>query len=141
MVAQFGVIAVIAVLWLVPARLDAPAVRGIALAVAAAGVLLFGSAYRAMGRSFTAFPRPLPSGEFVSSGPFRFVRHPTYGGGLLFFSGVSLAIGLAGLIGTAALLVLWWRKTLVEERLLMERFPDYAAYRRRVRRRFLPWLL
>ena len=141
MVAQFGVIAAIAALWLVPARLDAPAVQGIALAVAAAGILLIGSAYRAMGRSFTAFPRPRASGELVSSGPFRFVRHPTYGGGLLLFSGVSLAVGLAGLIGAAALLVLWWRKAVLEERLLMERFPDYAAYRRRVRRRFLPWLL
>ena len=141
MVAQFGVIAAIAVLWLVPARLDAPAVRGIALALAAAGVVLFGSAYRAMGRSFTAFPRPLTSGEFVSSGPFRFVRHPTYGGGLLLFTGVSLALGLYGLVATAALAVVWWRKSELEEGVLAARFPAYAAYRRRVPRRFLPWLL
>lgn len=140
-VAQFAAIALVAALWLVPVRTHAPVVRGIALAAAAAGLVLFGSAYRALGRSFTPFPRPLPTGAFVRSGPFRLVRHPTYGGGLLFLAGVSLWVGLAGLIGTAVLLVLWWRKTLVEERFLLERFPEYAAYRRRVRRRFVPWLL
>ena len=60
---------------------------------------------------------------------------------MLFFAGVSLAIGMAGLIGTAALMVLWWRKSSYEERLLEERFPDYASYRDRVRHRFIPWLL
>jgi protein-S-isoprenylcysteine O-methyltransferase Ste14 len=140
-VAQFALIAVIAGLWLVPARTHSPAVHAVGLVVAALGVVLFGSAYRAMGRSFTPFPRPLPAGELVQSGPFRLVRHPTYGGGLLLFGGVSLAIGIAGLAGTVALAILWWRKTVVEEQLLSERFPDYVAYRQRVRRRFLPWLV
>jgi protein-S-isoprenylcysteine O-methyltransferase Ste14 len=141
-VAQSAAFALVAALvWLVPVRTHAPVVRGIALVVAAAGLVLFVSAYRSLGRSFTPFPRPLPTGEFVSSGPFQLVRHPTYGGLLLLLAGVSLAFGLAGLIGTAVLAVLWWRKTLVEERFLVERFPEYEAYRRRVRRRFLPWLL
>ena len=55
--------------------------------------------------------------------------------------GVSLALGLAGLIGTAVLAVLWWRKSLVEERNLTARFPGYPEYRARVPRRFLPWLI
>ncbi len=76
----------------------------------------------------------------VTSGPFRLVRHPLYGGGLLFFAGVSLPLGVAGLIGVVALGLLWWRKTRLEERLLTERFPAYAAYRERVRGRFLPFV-
>jgi protein-S-isoprenylcysteine O-methyltransferase Ste14 len=140
-VAQFAIMAVIAGSWLIPVRVDVWVVQILAVVLAATGVLLFGSAYRAMGQSFTAFPRPRASGEFVCDGPFRLVRHPTYGGGLLLFAGVSLGVGIAGLIGTAALLVLWWRKSSYEERLLEERFPGYAAYRARVRRRFFPGLL
>ena len=140
-VAQFAVMAATALLWLVPPHTDSLPVRVIGFALAGAGVLLFVSAYRALGRSFTAFPQPLSTGELVESGPFRLVRHPTYGGGLLLFAGVSLALGLAGLIGTAALAVLWWRKSLVEERNLAARFPGYPEYRARVPRRFLPWLM
>jgi protein-S-isoprenylcysteine O-methyltransferase Ste14 len=37
--------------------------------------------------------------------------------------------------------VLWWRKSAFEETLLAERYSGYGAYRARVRRRFLPYLL
>jgi protein-S-isoprenylcysteine O-methyltransferase Ste14 len=140
-VAQSAVIVAIVGLCLVRVRIHSPAVHAIGLALAALGIVLFGSAYHAMGRSFTPFPRPLPRGELVQSGPFRLVRHPIYGGLLLLLTGISLAIGIAGLAGTLVLAVLWWRKTIVEERLLSERFPGYPAYRERVRHRFLPWLL
>jgi protein-S-isoprenylcysteine O-methyltransferase Ste14 len=108
---------------------------------AVAGLLLFVWAHRTMGRSFTPFPRPRVSGELVVSGPFRLVRHPVYGGLLLVLTGVSLAIGLAGLVGTAVLAALWWRKSAFEERLLAERYPEYASYRTRVRWRFLPFVV
>jgi protein-S-isoprenylcysteine O-methyltransferase Ste14 len=111
------------------------------LVIALAGVLLFGWAYRTMGRSFTPFPRPPASGELVVSGPFELVRHPVYGGLLLGSAGASLAVGLAGLAGTALLAVLWWRKSAFEERLLVERYPEYSSYRARVRRRFLPFVV
>jgi protein-S-isoprenylcysteine O-methyltransferase Ste14 len=140
-VAQFAVMAATALLWLVPPHVDSPILRVIGIVLAGAGVLLFVSAYRALGRSFTAFPQPLSTGELVEAGPFRLVRHPTYGGGVLLFAGLSLALGLTGLAGTAVLAVLWWRKSLVEERNLAEHFPDYAAYRSRVPHRYLPWLL
>jgi protein-S-isoprenylcysteine O-methyltransferase Ste14 len=140
-VAQFAIMAVIAGSWLIPVRVHLWFVQILAVVLVVTGILLFMSAHRVMGQSFTAFPRPRASGELVCDGPFGLVRHPTYGGGLLFFAGVSLAIGMAGLIGTAALMVLWWRKSSYEERLLEERFPDYASYRDRVRHRFIPWLL
>jgi protein-S-isoprenylcysteine O-methyltransferase Ste14 len=130
-----------AALWLVPPRIHSPLVQTVAFAIAGAGVLLFVSAYHALGRSFTAFPQPRSAGVLVEAGPFRLVRHPTYAGGLLLFAGLSLALGLAGLLGTAVLTVLWWRKSLVEERHLAGRFPGYAAYVSRVPHRFLPWVL
>jgi protein-S-isoprenylcysteine O-methyltransferase Ste14 len=140
-VLQFALMAVIAAGWLLPGRPDSPVLHAVGVTLAALGLLLFAWAYRTLGRSFTPFPVPRPDGELVDTGPFRLVRHPTYGGGLLLFAGVSLSLGLLGLVGTAALAVLWWRKSELEERVLTARFPGYADYRRRVRRRFLPWFM
>ena len=74
----------------------------------------------------------------VTSGPFRIVRHPTDGGTLLVFCGASLVVGVYGRVGCSALGVLWWWKSTLEECLLVDRYPQYVAYRHRVRRRFVP---
>jgi protein-S-isoprenylcysteine O-methyltransferase Ste14 len=140
-VLQFALMAVAAAGWLVPGRPDSPLLRAIGIALAVPGLLLFAWAFRTLGRSFTPFPVPRANARLVDSGPFRLVRHPTYGGGLVSFAGISLSLGLLGLVGTAALAVVWWRKSEFEEHVLTARFPGYADYRRRVRRRFLPWLL
>jgi protein-S-isoprenylcysteine O-methyltransferase Ste14 len=140
-VAQSAVIVATVALIRVSSRPHSAVLHVAGFVVALAGLLLFAWAYRTMGRSFTPFPRPLASGELVVSGPFQLVRHPVYGGVLLLAAGASLAIGLAGLIGTAVLAALWWRKSAFEERLLAERYPEYASYRARVRRRFLPFIV
>jgi protein-S-isoprenylcysteine O-methyltransferase Ste14 len=140
-VLQFALMAGIAVGWLLPGRPGSPVVRAVGLALGLLGLVLLGWAYRTLGRSFTPFPVPRADGELVESGPFRLVRHPTYGGGLLLFCGLSLALGLLGLVGTAALAIVWWRKSALEERLLAQRFAGYGGYRQRVGRRFLPWVV
>ena len=126
---------------LLPGRPGSRVVHAIGVALALLGLALFAWAYRTLGRSFTPFPVPRPGGKLVESGPFRLVRHPVYGGLLLLLSGISLALGLLGLVGTAALALVWWKKSELEERVLAERFAGYAEYRARVRRRFFPWLL
>jgi protein-S-isoprenylcysteine O-methyltransferase Ste14 len=111
----------------------------IGIAPALAGLLLVAAARSALGASFTVFPKP--RGPLVAGGPYRFARHPIYGGGLLFFGGVSLGLSWIGLGLTVVLAVLWWRKSLVEERNLEAIDPGYADYRRRTPHRFfpLPW--
>jgi protein-S-isoprenylcysteine O-methyltransferase Ste14 len=140
-VAQSAVIVATVALIRVSSRPHSAVLHVVGFVVAFAGLLLFAWAYRTMGRSFTPFPRPLASGELVVSGPFRLVRHPVYGGVLLLSAGASLAIGFLGLVGTAVLAALWWRKSAFEERLLVERYPEYTSYRARVRRRFLPFVV
>ncbi len=108
-----------------------------ALAVAGAGVAVWAS--RLLGRGFTPFPRPLPTGELVESGPYRVVRHPVYTGGLLFFLGYSLYASVPALAATAALGVVWALKARVEERYLRERYPAYEGYAERVRFRLVPF--
>jgi protein-S-isoprenylcysteine O-methyltransferase Ste14 len=104
------------------------------------GLALAAWAFRALGRSFTAYTTPPADASRVETGPYRLVRHPMYGGGLLFFAGLSLVHSITALGLTLALGVLWRAKSSVEERNLLARFPDYALYRARTPRRFFPLL-
>jgi protein-S-isoprenylcysteine O-methyltransferase Ste14 len=106
----------------------------------AAGAVWFALGLRALGWNLTVFPRPKPGGVLVQHGVYRFARHPIYGGALLMFVGLGVISSVPALAATALLAYIWVRKSREEERLLVERFPDYAEYRSRVRGRFLPWL-
>ena len=106
----------------------------------AAGAAWFALGLRALGWNLTVFPRPKPQGVLVEHGVYRYARHPIYGGGLLLFVGIGLISSWPALAATALLAFIWIRKSRVEERRLEQRFPDYAAYKDRVRGRFLPWL-
>ena len=103
---------------------------GIPLAVV--GGIGFIWAARTLGKSLTPYPRPRESGELVLRGPYRFVRHPIYVSGFLFFLGVGFSSSLPATIGALALGALWWRKAAVEEAHLLARFPEYEEYRGRV---------
>src|SRR5262245_57860355 len=94
--------------------------------VAAAGLVLAVWAARTMGHSLTAFPRPLPDGELVESGPYRRLRHPIYVGFLLFLAGLALVFSVYALALTGLLALFWFAKARREERYLLERFPGYG---------------
>jgi protein-S-isoprenylcysteine O-methyltransferase Ste14 len=76
---------------------------------------------------------PLES-KMTNSGIYRILRHPIYGAAL--FIGIGLSLIHANWYGLLVALILpifltgWVR--LVEEKELIERFPDYSDYRRRV---------
>ncbi len=124
--AQFALMALIAASWFV-----GPPVSRLGLVPALAGVGLVVWAGRTMGGSLTPFPTPPPHGRLVQNGPFRWVRHPIYVGGTLVLGGLSLAFSGWGLLLTGVLAIFWIAKARHEERLLLERFPEYAEYRRR----------
>lgn len=75
----------------------------------------------------------------VSSGPYRFVRHPGYTGGILYLvmNGLALGSWWAGL-AAIPMLVLTIRRTLLEDAMLQTGLPGYSAYSNRVRYRLLP---
>jgi protein-S-isoprenylcysteine O-methyltransferase Ste14 len=99
--------------------------------VAALGLGLGIWAAWTMGPSLSAFPRPPRHAELVDRGPYRYLRHPIYVGGVLFFAGLSLVFSVWGLALTAVLAAFWIAKARLEERHLVARFPEYADYRRR----------
>jgi protein-S-isoprenylcysteine O-methyltransferase Ste14 len=98
---------------------------------AAVGLVLAVWAGRSLGRSMTALPVPKDDGRLVQEGPYKFLRHPIYVGAVLFFGGLSLVFSVYGLVLTAVLALFWVAKAQKEERHLLERFPEYADYRRR----------
>jgi protein-S-isoprenylcysteine O-methyltransferase Ste14 len=124
--AQLVLFALIVVSWFLG---DGVTYAGFGLA--AIGAALVAWSVRELGTSLTPFPRPLPDGKLVQTGPYRLLRHPIYVGGVLFFAGLSLVFSVYGLALTAVLAVFWIAKARLEERLLSERFPQYAEYRRK----------
>ena len=77
--------------------------------------------------------------KVISTGPYAFVRHPMYAGGLLLFIGTPLALGSYwGLLAfLAALPALIWR-LLDEEKFLAKNLPGYVEYCAKVRWRLIP---
>jgi protein-S-isoprenylcysteine O-methyltransferase Ste14 len=68
--------------------------------------------------------------ELVTSGPYRYVRHPIYSGILLAGIGTAVALSWAWLIAVALAGVYFVYSAIVEERNLTEQFPDtYPAYK------------
>jgi protein-S-isoprenylcysteine O-methyltransferase Ste14 len=108
-----------------------PGVTSLGWAVAAAGLVLAVWAGVTMGQSLSPFPRPPRHAELVQRGPFRYLRHPLYVGGVLFFAGLSLVFSVYALGFTAVLALFWIAKARLEERHLVARFPEYEDYRRR----------
>jgi len=79
--------------------------------------------------------------ELVTSGPYRFVRHPIYSGLLAALLGTALATNLIGLIIVAVLGGYFYYSATVEERNLIARFPNaYPAYRARTKK-LIPFVL
>lgn len=75
----------------------------------------------------------------VTSGPYRFVRHPGYVGAI--FAYPFGALGLGSWLATAILagpMLLILRRVIVEDRFLRENLDGYTEYARRVRWRLVP---
>ena len=69
--------------------------------------------------------------ELVTTGPYRYVRHPIYAGVILAMVGTAFAVGLYWLIVAALLGVYFGYSAMVEERNLAREFPStFPAYKR-----------
>ena len=75
----------------------------------------------------------------ISSGPYRFVRHPMYAGATLLFIATALALGsLWALPVAGAVCATMIARLLDEERFLSANLPGYDDYCRNVRYRLIP---
>jgi protein-S-isoprenylcysteine O-methyltransferase Ste14 len=79
--------------------------------------------------------------KVVSTGVYRFVRHPMYLGAVLMFVGTPLLLGSAvGLLVGLAMTVLLARRIVREERVLGDELEGYREYKQKVPYRLLPFV-
>ena len=77
----------------------------------------------------------------ISTGPYHYVRHPMYAGGLLLFLGTPLLLSSwYGLLLALVFLPAGATRAILEERTLREELPGYAAYMAQVKYRLIPYV-
>jgi protein-S-isoprenylcysteine O-methyltransferase Ste14 len=77
----------------------------------------------------------------VSTGPYRYIRHPMYAGVIPFTAGTALLLGswCGLLLGIVPIVGIAYR-AVREERMLRSGLPGYEVYMARVKYRFIPYL-
>jgi len=110
-------------------------VQALGAVLCATGIAFAIWARRHLGRNWSGTPSMKVGHELITSGPYRFVRHPIYTGMLTALLGSALAGGIVWL----AILVVFFANFLyrlpVEERYMMQLFPDeYPEYRKRTKK-------
>ena len=79
--------------------------------------------------------------QLIEAGPYRWVRHPGYGGAIIGFLASPVALGSwCALVPIVPLLLLIIRRTVLEDRFLRQELKGYPDYAARVRHRLLPCL-
>jgi protein-S-isoprenylcysteine O-methyltransferase Ste14 len=119
-----------------------PAVFWIGIALMLGGLAFRWYAIRTLGKFFTRTVATRPGQFVVESGPYRWIRHPSYSGSLLMFLGMGLAMTnwaslLAIMLGAG--IGYAWRVHVEEQALCADLGEPYRAYMRRTRR-FVPFL-
>lgn len=115
-----------------------PYVAGVAVFWAGIAIRWWG--IRTLGRFFQFTVVRSEGQHIVDKGPYAFVRHPGYTGGLLIFLGLGLAVdNLAGLaLATALSVAATLYRVKVEEEFLVAEFGDEYREFMRTRKRFVP---
>jgi protein-S-isoprenylcysteine O-methyltransferase Ste14 len=77
----------------------------------------------------------------ISTGPYHYVRHPMYAGGLLLFLGTPLLLGSwYGLLLALIFIPAGAVRAILEERVLLKELPGYDAYMAQVKYRLIPYV-
>jgi len=141
-------------LWLVPllyaltgfpAPLDRPFIPAIAvlgILVLCGALLLFYRSHADLGKNWSISLQIRDEHRLVTSGIYRYIRHPMYTSFFLLAVAQVLLLpnwfaGLAGLVGVG---ILYTFRVRQEERMMLERFgADYRAYMAQTAR-LIPWI-
>jgi protein-S-isoprenylcysteine O-methyltransferase len=114
-----------------------PIVSELGAAIFVVGLAIRWYAIVYLGRFFTVNVAIAADHLLIDSGPYRFIRHPSYAGALVAFLGLGLSIGnwVSLVLLLAPTLMVFQRRMDVEESALIQAFGDrYQDYMRRTKR-------
>jgi len=108
------------------------AARAAGITLSLLGLLIMAAAIIALRAVIQIAPEPKEGVHLVTRGIYGWMRHPIYTAILILVVGLflpkpTLLVAIAGTV----VIVFLFIKVRLEERLLLERYPDYAEYRRR----------
>jgi protein-S-isoprenylcysteine O-methyltransferase Ste14 len=109
------------------------AALGFGLLLGGAGLLLAVAGLLRLGDNLSVLPYPKDNATLVQGGVYGVVRHPIYSGLITGAVGWALIhVSLVTLLYAVLLFVFFDIKSRHEERWLIQKYPEYADYRRRV---------
>ena len=114
----------------------------VGLAALLSGSLLRRHCWRVLGKYFTGNVKVAADQPVIQAGVYRWVRHPSYTGGMLMYMGTGLALTnwLSLLIITVAGLAAYAYRVRVEERALLQQLgTPYQSYMQSTKR-FIPFV-
>ena len=116
-------------------------VLGVALMIL--GSLLRRWCFRTLGQYFTGDVKASADQPVIRTGPYRFVRHPSYTAGIMMFTGIGLALGswFSFLLITIASIATYWYRVTIEERALLGTIGEQYASFMKERKRFIPYIV
>jgi protein-S-isoprenylcysteine O-methyltransferase len=108
-------------------------ILGLILAMGGDAFLIW--ARQALGRNWSQTVAAKEGHELITSGPYRYVRHPMYTGGLVAAVGSAVVAGGAFVFLLILLGVIFIWRTGAEDKLMTELFPDeYPEYMKRTKK-------
>ncbi|WP_308389375.1 isoprenylcysteine carboxylmethyltransferase family protein [Acidithiobacillus sp. AMEEHan] len=127
---------------------ELPDIKYIAWKIIGILFVLFGYAIRLysihiMGKNFSIMLRVEDGQRLVTGGPYRYVRHPSYTGGLLALSGIGILSGYWTVFVLLFLSVLSLQLLRIknEESILTKSLPGYLEYQALVTKKIIPGIL
>jgi protein-S-isoprenylcysteine O-methyltransferase Ste14 len=116
-------------------------VIGVALMIL--GSLLRRWCFRTLGQYFTGDVKARADQPVIRTGPYRFVRHPSYTAGIMMFTGIGLALGswFSFLLIMIASIATYWYRVTIEERALLGTIGEQYASFMKERKRFIPYIV
>ena len=128
--------------WSFPERAQLPLfVVGVLMMVS--GSLLRRYCWRTLGKYFTGDVQAQRDQPVIRSGPYRWVRHPSYTGGMMMMIGLGLTLGswVSVALLTIATITAYGYRVAVEERVLLDTIGEpYGSYMKE-RKRFIPYVV
>ena len=105
---------------------------GLIIIILASIIML--SAIKELGSNLSPFPRPIANGNLITSGIYRFIRHPMYYSLILISLGFFIInLSFYNLFLTLTLTLVIKFKIILEEQYLNKKFKNYLFYKDKVK--------